>query len=262
MSSGVLVQEDNEVLIHAWDSLWEFSLSTGSTRLVKSGPDMLQSEGLTLPAASPDRDLWVYRGSDGLRMLDTPTGESRLAFPTGDFFSFEPVWSPDGRFVAAYTASRKDGSESGQSQVLWDDYEVFPSEPGFVPMAGTITIADRKGRTVRAVSVEGKMLADFRWSPDSSELLFLTCTYHTQMTMSPLDHSKQALVPVVAFERVWAIPVEGGGVVQLANLQDLQHSEIPGDSSDTTEDRFYVHPVCAIGPNNGLLLQVWTEQGG
>lgn len=113
---------------------------------------MLPSEGLTLPSASPDCGLWVYRGNDGLRMLDTPTAESTPVFPTGDSFSFEPAWSPDARFVAAYTAPQKDDSEGGRSELPWEDYEVFPSEPGFVPMAGTITIADREGRIVRADS--------------------------------------------------------------------------------------------------------------
>lgn len=262
ISSGVLVQEGEEIVIHAWDSLWEFSLSERSTRMVKSGPEMLPSEGLTLPAASPDCGLWVYRGTDGLRMVDTATGESTLVFPTGDSFSFEPVWSPDGRFVAAYAAPRKDDIAGGRSELSWEDYEVFPSEPGFVPMAGAITIADREGRTVRTVSVENKMLADFRWSPDSSDLLFLTCTYHTEMSMSPMDHSKEALVPVIAHDGVWAAPAVGEKVVQLADLRDLQRSLTPNDSSDPTQSRLHVHPVRAIGSNKGLLLQVWAEGGG
>lgn len=124
--------------------------------------------------------VWICREQDGLRMLTATKGESNLVFATSDTFSFCSTWSPDGRFVAVYTAPRRTDLAGSHSESSWENYEVFPSEPGFVPMAETIAIADREGRVVRTINVEGKALVDFRRSPDSSGFLFLTCTFHTQ----------------------------------------------------------------------------------
>ncbi len=273
ISSAALHENGREVVIHAYDTLCSVNLSDNTVKIVKSGPEILETDGLTIPAPSPALNLWVYRSSDGLRMVNTSTGEETMVFPTGASFSFEPVWSPDGRFVAAYTAPKRTEKTAGltegdsrDQETSWKDYEVYESEPGFHPMGASITVADRQGRIVKEISAEGKTLTQFRWAPDSSHLLFQTCTYRTQLGMSPHDHSKQSLVPILAYDGVWTASVksdEKSQILDMAALKSLQVSDESSSGSSAAEDPiFYPYPLWAIGSDNGLLLQLWTDQGG
>jgi hypothetical protein len=170
--SPVFVEGDSRLYIRVSKALWECDLNTKSLRLVKG--DFPTYDGLFVARVSPTGRYAVYNlyeeDKHGIYILDIATGEERPLLPTGATESFLPQWSPDGKYILAYTARQK---PHGDELPIWERYEVFQGEDSALPIAASLTVITPEGEVVKTIEVEGKTLAHARWSRNSQTIGFL-----------------------------------------------------------------------------------------
>lgn len=105
---------------------------------------------------------------DGLFMIRLSSDGEKVAMPVGETRGYEPVWSPDDKYLAVYTAPRN--PEWGGTRS--NGYEMWYAENGPFPMGPRISILDQSGTVVKSISLPGKVLGYFEWTQDSTSLLF------------------------------------------------------------------------------------------
>lgn len=176
LGSGTLVPEAGKAYVYADEGIWAYDIRERVLTLLKGG--LLTYDGLFNPKISPDGRHFVYEiyedDKRGIFLLDTATGSEKPLLPLGETMSFYPSWSPDGQYIAAYTASRRANDSGGDnSENDWDDYEILAAEDGLLPVAGAISIVDLNGKIVSSIKVKGKMVSDFKWSPGGDVVAFL-----------------------------------------------------------------------------------------
>ncbi len=160
-------------------AIWEFSMADQTLRLVKGELPLTDRYiGQFSPQISPDAKYYMYDrwedGHAGIYLLDTATGQERLLSGPGESASFYPSWSPDGRFIAAYSVERKKSPAPGVEQYPLNAFDVVYGEEGPLAAGAAITVFDLSGKVIQIVRVEGKWVTHFRWSPDSTHLAFVT----------------------------------------------------------------------------------------
>ncbi len=172
LHASVYLREEDKVFISVSTAIYSYDLRNGRVTPVKTA--LPEYDGLFYASLSPSGKHFVYElyeeGKRGIYILDAATGKEEALLATGPTFSFVPLWSPDGKYVAAYTADRKEGA-GGTS---FDDYDCFLGSAGPLTIAPAITIVDTSGKVVGTIRVEGKYLANMRWSPDSKSIAFVT----------------------------------------------------------------------------------------
>ncbi|MGE5484621.1 MAG: hypothetical protein ACM3X4_06360 [Ignavibacteriales bacterium] len=173
--SAAFERETGKAHFSVTSAIWECDVDTGETRLVKGGLPVY--DGLFRCRRSPDGRYYVYelfeKGATGMFILDTETGEQKPLLPRGETWSFLPSWSPDGRYVAAYTAGLKPGATASQDPASTGNYNFLAGEDGPQPAGGSITVVDVSGRVVQTIRVEGRTLWTFRWNPSSDAIGFV-----------------------------------------------------------------------------------------
>ncbi|HHY38831.1 MAG TPA: hypothetical protein GX507_07910 [Clostridia bacterium] len=179
LSFGTFIPQTGEAYVQVKGEIWAYDTKERSLRLVKKSLPIY--DGLFNPKISPDGRYFVYEKYEedrkGIFLLDTATGSEKPLLLSDETMSFYPFWSPDGRYIAAYTAFRKGTGQGGdKSGNDWDDYEVLPSEDGLMPVAGAISVVDLNGNVVNTIKIDGKMVSDFRWSPTGNAIAFLCGT--------------------------------------------------------------------------------------
>ncbi|MGE5484317.1 MAG: hypothetical protein ACM3X4_04775 [Ignavibacteriales bacterium] len=178
LNSGILIPERKKAYLHVPRTIWEFDAANNRLRQVKS--DLPSYDGLFFPKPSPDGRYYVYdiREDDayGIYLLDTETGQQRPLLPAGETMSFYPFWSPDGKYIAAYTVYKKQGAKATQpgQAIDWADYDILEGEDGPQSASDAITVVDLDGKVAHTIKVEGKKLSTFRWGPGSNAIGFLT----------------------------------------------------------------------------------------
>ncbi len=228
-----------KLIIRAAHKIWSVDLKTGQQRVVRE--DFPHYGPLFYLAISPGGGHAVYNLYDddghGVFIMNLETGEERLLVPGGDTFSFYPAWSPDGRYIMAYTAGSFTPPEGeGLS------YSFLPSEDGPLPAADQITVVDVEGNLIRTFSLEGQgpgkeYLFFYSWLPDSKHVLFVS---------GPVVQGKWGEVKSLAYESVWIGDVSGDGPVSWCGAL-LDVADGPVD---------YVFPVAALPDSTGALLNV------
>jgi len=69
----------------------------------------------------------------------TTTGAETCLAPRGETMSFAPQWSPDGRYLAYYTATGKKGNTDP-----YNKYDIISGEDAPLPIAAAIQIASQR----------------------------------------------------------------------------------------------------------------------
>ncbi len=170
--SSTYIPGQDKVFISVSTAIYSYDLRRGKVSEVRTG--LPTYDGLFYANLSPDGRYFVYELYDedkmGVYILDAETGKEEALLPAGPTFSFVPQWSPDGKYVAVYTADRKPGASGTSLEV----YDCFLGTAGPLPVASAITVVDTSGRVVQEIRVEGKYLANMRWAPDSRAIAFVT----------------------------------------------------------------------------------------
>ena len=109
--------------------------------------------------------------------------------------SFLPQWSPDSRWIAAYTVQRN--PEFPGENV----YQEFEDVDGPLPISSSLTVVDPSGSPVQKVEVPGRLLSDFKWSADGRSLSF----------QAGYVRPSDMIVPDVEWvqESLWVVPING-----------------------------------------------------
>jgi dipeptidyl aminopeptidase/acylaminoacyl peptidase len=266
LNSGLMVPERGKAYLHTPKVIWEYDPATNKIRQVKG--DLPNYDGLFFPRPSPDGRYYVYdlreKDAHGVYLLDTETGQQKPILPTGETMSFYPAWSPDGKYIAAYTVDRKKGSDAGaqvDQGVLWRHFDLLEGEDGPESVGDRITVVDLNGRMVQTIEVEGQKVGIFKWGPYSNAIGFLAGTIETGdgglrqfqadsawlvssgdalangATPSPL---KAATIKVYAPERVihallWGVDSDGGGVLYNEYHEDkvlIKHARLESSKAE------------------------------
>lgn len=234
------VPSAGRTLIHVTGAIWEYDMSQKKMRLVRSNLPVY--DGLFHPVMSPAGDAFIYelveQDRRGLYFLDVASGEEKPFLPAGETYNFYPSWSPDGRYVAVYTAPRKGsahgpsgtpgtgpGTSSDQSG-LDSQYDIIPGEDGPVNIAPVITVLDRNGNVIKKIQIGSAKLTQFVWSRDSKSLYFLSGTV-------PQDTESPAGFPRFDYESIWACEVAPGReplkVADLAQVRQSLSGQVTGN---------------------------------
>jgi hypothetical protein len=241
------VPSAGRLFLHVTQSIWGVDVNAKSVKLVKGG--LPPYDSLFMARISPDATALVYElheGStkQGVFILDTGTGAEKPFLTNGETMSFYPTWSPDGKYLALYTVGRRPGAKG----TTWDNYEVYLGEDGPQSVAPVITIADRSGKVVRTVTVEGRVLANFQWSWDSGSIAFVTGLRPASTPDAAVDWE----VPSLPWEGLWTANVLDKDAAP-AKLADLAQGKMGAVS--------YARPVAFDTGNKGVYLQVDVDNG-
>lgn len=241
--------ESGQLSLEVTGAVWSFDLrdkSKGKTaRLVKDG---LPTYSLFPASVSPDASAYIYEdhevgGENGLYMLDTSTGNLTPFALNGDTVDFYASWSPDGQYVATYSVARF----PEKTGTTWMKYAVYPGGDGPMPVATHIVVRDRAGRTINTISLDGRVLANFRWSPDSKSIAFAVAP-------KP-DNNVDAEVDWVIPELLW------DSIYVARALEPGEPSKVAGIVTDWPQNALYVFPIAFDPESKGVYYQVSEVTG-
>ena len=195
------VPKSHAAFLKVSNALWKVDLLLGGAEEVISA--LPSYDGLLNPVLSPDGAYFAYRlhepGRSGILVLDTRTKEETLLLPDGESMSFLPQWSPDSRWIAAYTVQR---NPDFPGQVV---YQEFGDVDGPLPISSSLTVASLRGFDAQEVAVSGKLLSTVRWAADGRLLSFQA---------GDVEPSGM-IVPDVRWvqESLWVVPVNMGAIL-------------------------------------------------
>ncbi|RJQ24971.1 MAG: hypothetical protein C4589_11965 [Peptococcaceae bacterium] len=168
-----------KVFVHVTGALWAIDLDRGEKKLLR---DKLPSyDGLFSPRLSPTGDYYVYElfepHNKGIYLLNTGDGKEKALAPAGETWNFLPRFSPDGRYLAYYTAPLKAGKSARDAQAYYyaGDYDILPAEDGPAPVAAGVEIVNPDGNFFASYAVPrapGAKIVNFQWSEDGRHLAF------------------------------------------------------------------------------------------
>lgn len=172
LHEATYVEDKAKVYLHVTSQLWEVDLNQKAVRLVKDGLPVY--DGLLYVRISPTGEYAVYdlneEDKNGLYILNMVTGEERPLLPTGETLSFLPKWSPDGKYIVAYTAEQK---PDAASLPPWERFQVVQGEDSLLPIASELTVVDPHGNVIKTIKIDGQVLSSATWARDSKILGFL-----------------------------------------------------------------------------------------
>ncbi len=206
LHSSTYLPKEDKVFISVSSAIYSCDLVKKQVTPVKT--DLPIYDGLFYAWLSPDGKHFVYElfeeGKRGVYILDAESGKEQALLATGPTFSFVPQWSPDGKYVAAYTADRKAGLE-GTSVA---DYDCFQGQAGPLTIAPAITIVDTSGKVVQTIRVDGKYLANMKWSLDSKSIAFVT----GDRASAEENRYAEMGIPNVQWDGVWTAKIGANSV--------------------------------------------------
>ena len=170
---------------------------------VEDGP--VHARLIQEPAESPDGKHLAFSALAHLYVKDLPDGKPRrlTASETGEY---QPVWSPDGQWIAYVTWSSAGGS-------LWK------------------LRADGKSAPQR-LTAELAYYRELQWSPDGSRIVVLKSPVRAQLLA---QRGVPSVQPPPNQHIVW-IPSKGGEIHDLGLSRGLRHPQFTNDTQ-----RIYMH---------------------
>ena len=167
-------------------ALWEFNVAGNALRQVKSG--LPEDDGFYNFTLSPIGEYGVYgrpvAGSSptestyppmsrDLYILDTASGKEWPLPVAQNTIGYDPLWSPDGRYLAFYTAGRKaDVPEASPDDVRLSAFEVAYDD-GIFSVGSEVSVVDTNDMSIRSISIKDKVIGNVFWGPDSKTLAFI-----------------------------------------------------------------------------------------
>ncbi len=160
-------------------SLWLYSLQTGKTRQLTSGPN-----GENGAAWSPDGKRIAFLSNRGegehslpqVYIIPVDGGEARQITHMQQPIGGSPLWSPDGRWIA-FTAGPKMDTPPDPKKPYRVDRTVYRSDGiGYLDsLVQDIYVLDvsNPGNEPKQLTNDRCSNGELRWSPDSSRILFL-----------------------------------------------------------------------------------------
>jgi hypothetical protein len=232
------IPERGKVYLTMTGAVWAYDLNENRLSQIRVG--LPTYDGLFYARISPDGNHFVYElledGKSGVYILEASSGVEKPLLPNGDTMSFIPQWSPDGKYVAAYTVDRKAG-ETGTARA---DYAFFPGEDGPLTIAPKITVMDTSGNVVCSVSLDGKVLSNFRWSNDSKSLVFVS----GEATMDSATYMDMGM-PCIPWDGVWTVSATGNELpVRLAALEP-----------PASDEPSFIYPLAFDADNKSVYYQ-------
>lgn len=237
----LFLPERNQVYLNNNTTIWRFDVAQRQLAVLKSGlPDYVYRQ----PVPSPDGNYYVYelneKDKSGVFIFDTTTLEERPLLPNGDTMSFFPAWSLGGKYIAAYTVPRKEGS-TGTS---WHDYRLFVGEDTAQSIGTSIIVVDTQGKPVATIQLEGKYVQGFLWSHNDHAIGFVAST--ELESRSP----DEWLYRATACESVWMARIgQASGSNTPVHLGDIPRT---GDG----EPQPYTWPVAFDAKSQGIYCHV------
>lgn len=241
-----VLTESGTLIVRVSEKIWSVDIQAREKKLIRE--DFPDYGPLFYFAISPKGDYAVYSLNEddrrGVFIMDLATAEEKPLLLAGDTFSFYPSWSPDGKYIMAYTASPLE-DVSGQGLQL---YTLLPAEDGPFPAAEAITVVDVQGnavKTIRLDAPEGEQgqrhfLFQFAWLADSEHMVFVS---------GPVTLGKWGEVRSMDYTGVWIGDVtEGSEPVKCADLAAVQ-DQMGGQIS-------HIYPVSSLPDGTGALLSV------
>ena len=235
--------------------VYEVDTGTGSARLVRD--NLSDYAPLFYMRISPNGQHAVYsvneEGRRGIFIMDLATGAERPLLPTGETFSFYPAWSPDGKYVAAYTANLMP-DPTGEGLEI---YSILPGEDGPLGAAQAITVVDVDGNIVKTISLsapegddgkaqEGEQyLFYFDWLADSKHLVF---------SGGPVILGKWGEVRSKDLTGVFIADVAAG-------TEPVQVTDLVAIEEGIGEPIDYIFPVASLPDGSGAFMNISTASG-
>jgi hypothetical protein len=245
---GVLIDSaaltgDGKMYMRAGRKLWEINVTTGDVKLASG--DLGEGYGISTSAISPLGTHLVYgtyrEDKTGLYIIDIATGEERPLLVADDSLSFFPSWSPDGKYIAAYTVQ---AVPPGSPEESVPRYNFIPGEDGPMSSGQSITVVDLAGNVVKSIAVEGQYLSHFAWLSDSESLVYLA---------GPVAFGKWGEVTSFEYETANIARVTEDPPVKVADVSEIE--EVTG------EPTIWVFPVGSLPEGEGALINVAGGEG-
>ncbi len=240
----LVLSDAGKLILRISNDIWTVDVESGEKTLLRD--DFPDYGTLFYLAISPKGDYAVYNLNQddklGVFIMDLATGEEKPLLPAGDTLSFYPTWSPDGKYVAAYTANALPDA-SGQGLQL---YKLLPGEDGPMPAAQNITIADTQGNVVKTIALGPKddgtdqFLFQNIWLADSKNIAFVS---------ADVVLGKWGEVKTLEYAKSWIADVESSDdPVMCADLIDMQEGESQSIS--------YIFSSLSLPEGHGMLLSL------
>ncbi len=240
----LVLSDTGKLILRISNDIWVVDLESGEKTLLRD--DFPDYGTLFYLAISPKGDYAVYNLNQddklGVFIMDLETGEEKPLLPAGETLSFYPAWSPDGKYIAAYTASALPDA-SGQGLQL---YKLLPGEDGPMPAAQNIVIADTMGNVVKTIALGPKddgmdqFLFQNIWLADSKNIAFVS---------ADVVLGKWGEVKTLEYAKAWIADVESQeDPVMRCDLRDTQENDDHRIS--------YIFSSLSLPQGNGMLLSL------
>jgi hypothetical protein len=180
------IPERRMLYIRVNGALWEFNVAGNGLRQVKSG--LPEDDGFYNFKLSPTGEYGVYGRSGagssqagstyppmgkGLYILDTASGKEQPLLLAQNTIGYLPLWSPDGGYLAFYTAGRKANvAEASPADTRLSAFEVAYDD-GFGSVGSEVNVVDTDDMSVRSIRIRDKVLGNVLWGPDSKTLALI-----------------------------------------------------------------------------------------
>ncbi|MCG0275131.1 MAG: hypothetical protein L5655_03075 [Thermosediminibacteraceae bacterium] len=154
----------NLVFVDVISEIWKVDVAEGVVSPLKGG--LPSYDGLFYPRLSPSGEYFAYEKYEpdvpGIYILDTKSGEEKILAKGGKVIQFLPLWSPDGRHIAYYSAGKD--SEGGYDLIQGENYPY--------PLGDFIEVVNVKTGSSFRIEIPDKKVGFASWSYDGTSLLF------------------------------------------------------------------------------------------
>ncbi|MGI6642695.1 MAG: TolB family protein [Bacillota bacterium] len=258
-----VLTEHGTLVFRVLEKVWSVDIQSNTKRLIRK--DFPNYGSLFYFALSPRGDYAVYSLNEhdrtGIFIMDLATGTERPLLAAGDTYSFYPVWSPDGRYIMAYTASSSPDA-SGQGLQL---YRMLPGEDGPFAAAEAITVADVHGEVVRTIAL-GKDGQDGQdgeqgesQSSEATQFLFtsawLADSEHVVFVSGPVTLGKWGEVRSKDYTGVWICDVT-------TDSEPVKCADLLAVRDEIGETINYIYPVASLPDGRSALLNLGGTEAG
>lgn len=191
----------NLVFVDLVNEIWKIDVAEGAISPLKKG--FPSYDGLFYPRLSPLGDYFAYEKYEpdvpGIYILDTKIGEEKLLASGEEVMRFSPLWSPDGRHLAYYSAG-KDGK--GRFDLI--EGENYP-----YPVGDFIEIVNVKTGDNLKIEIPGKKVGYASWNSDGTFLLFCAVSEEKAEEIDEIDTSATPDIENISWDGLYIADLMG-----------------------------------------------------